>query len=325
MVNTMEKTRIAIYGCEEDEAELFRKVSPRYGVEPTIMKSVVSAENAALASGHCCISVNHKTELTFSTLCALQENGVAYISTRSIGRNHIDMEAAHKLGLTVGNVTYSPDSVADYTLMLILMSVRNAKPVLFKADGHDYMLGAVRGRELRDLTVGVLGTGRIGQAVMDRLKGFGCRILAYDLEPQAEAEYVPLDELLRESDILTLHMPLHAETYHILDRNRIRSMKHGARVINTGRGSLVETEALVRALEQGELGGAALDVLEGEEGIFYHDLSNKPLHHPFLKRLQKLPNVIITPHTAFYTDHALQDIVENTLQNCTEYERGKTK
>ncbi|WP_248925895.1 D-isomer specific 2-hydroxyacid dehydrogenase family protein [Paenibacillus hamazuiensis] len=319
----MEKKGITIYGCEEDEADLFRRYSPHYGVEPTIVQSAVSAENAALASGNCCISVNHKTEIDLSTLRALKENGIAYISTRSIGCNHIDMEAAEQLGITVGNVAYSPASVADFTLMLILMSIRNAKSVLCKADVHDYKLCAVPGRELRDMTVGVLGTGRIGQAVIDRLNGFGCRILAYNLHPQAKAEYVTLSELLRQSDVLTLHMPLNSDTYHILDRKRIESMKQGAFVINTARGSLIDTEALVGALEAGRLGGAALDVVEGEEGIFYRDCTNKPIHNQLLLRLQKLPNVIITPHTAFYTDHALQDIVENSIQNCLAFERGR--
>jgi D-specific alpha-keto acid dehydrogenase len=147
--------------------------------------------------------------------------------------------------------------------------------------------------------------------------------LAYDLCREAEAEYVSLDKLLSESDILTLHVPLGAGTYHILDSKRIDSLKRGALVINTGRGSLIDTEALIKALESGRLGGAALDVVEGEEGIFYHDCTNKPLNNELLLRLQKLPSVIITPHTAFYTEHALRDIVENTIQNCLEFEKGK--
>lgn len=319
----MEQTRVAIYGCEADEADLFGRLSPQYGIEPTIIRSPVSAANAALASGNGCISVNHKTEIGLSALRALKENGVAYICTRSIGCNHIDMDAAEKLGITIGNVAYSPASVADYTLMLILMAIRNAKSVLGRADVHDYSLGAVPGRELCDMTVGVWGTGRIGQAVIDRLLGFGCRILASNLYPHANAEYVALDELLRQSDIVTLHLPLNTDTYHILDRKRMESMKRGAIVINTARGSLIDTEALVRALETGRLGGVALDVVEGEEGIFYHDCTNKPIPNRLLLRLQQMPNAIVTPHTAFYTDHALQDIVENTLRNCLEFERGQ--
>jgi D-specific alpha-keto acid dehydrogenase len=318
----LEKTRITIYGCDENEANLFRQLSAHYGVEPTLVASAVSADNAALASGNRSISVNHKTEVTRSTLQALKENGVAYLSTRSIGCNHIDREAAEELGIAIGNVAYSPDSVADYTLMLMLMSIRNAKAMLRRTDAHNYKLCAVPGRELRDMTVGILGTGRIGQAVIDRLKGFGCRILAYDFHLRAEVEYVALDELLRQSDIVSLHMPLRTDTYHILGRKRIESMKPGAIVINTARGALIDTQALTQALEEGRLGGAALDVVEGEEGIFYHDCTGKPIPSPLLPRLQAMPHVILSPHTAFYTQHALQDIVEGTIRNCLAFERG---
>jgi D-specific alpha-keto acid dehydrogenase len=195
------------------------------------------------------------------------------------------------------------------------------KSIIRRAEIHDYRLHEVRGKELRDLTVGVIGTGRIGAAVMDRLRGFGCRILAYDTRPTASAHYVPLDELLQQSDIVTLHTPLNAETYHLIDHRRIEQMKPGAFVVNTGRGSLLDTEALVRALESGRLGGAALDVLEGEEGIFYADCSNKPIESKALLRLQQLPNVLVSPHTAYYTDHALSDTVENTIINCLEFEK----
>ena len=207
---------------------------------------------------------------------------MTYISTRSIGYNHIDVGYAESVGISVENVTYSPDSVADYTLMLMLMAVRHAKSVIRRADIHDYRLNDVRGKELRDLTVGVVGTGRIGAAVMDRLRGFGCRVLAYDSHPQTAAEHVPLDELLRQSDIVTLHTPLTADTHHLLDRRRIEQMKHGAVIVNTGRGALLDTEALVSALENGRLGGAALDVLEGEEGIFYADCRDKPIDSKLL-------------------------------------------
>jgi D-specific alpha-keto acid dehydrogenase len=207
--------------------------------------------------------------------------------------------------------------------MLMLMAVRNAKSIIRRADVHDYRLEVVRGRELRDLVVGVIGTGRIGAAVMDRLRGFGCRTLAYDGRPKTSADYVPLDELLQLSDIVTLHTPLTADTHHLLDRQRIQQMKHGAFVINTGRGSLLDTDALVSALESGRLGGAALDVLEGEEGIFYADCRNEPIASTSLVRLQRLPNVLVSPHTAYYTDHALSDTVENSLINCLNFERRK--
>jgi len=155
---------------------------------------------------------------------------------------------------------------------------------------------------------------------MDRLRGFGCRVLAYDNRPKNSADYVPLDELLQLSDIVTLHTPLNADTHHLLNRQRIEQMQHGAFIINTGRGSLLDTEALIPALESGRLGGAALDVLEGEEGIFYADCRNKPIESKPLLRLQRLPNVLISPHTAYYTDHALSDTVENSIINCLKFE-----
>ncbi|MDO0932737.1 D-lactate dehydrogenase VanH [Streptomyces sp. DG2A-72] len=316
-------TGITVYGCGQDEAVLFQEMAPRFGVIPTITAAAVSEANIELAYGNRCISVSHKTRIANSTLLALGRAGVAYISTRSIGYNHIDMEYADRVGISVENVAYSPDSVADYTLMLMLMAIRNTKSTVRRTDLHDYRLNDVRGKELRDLTVGVIGTGRIGTAVVDRLQCFGCRILAHDNNARiAAADYVPLDELLRLSDIVTLHAPLTADTHHLLDRRRIERMKHGAFVINTGRGPLLDTEALVPALESGRLGGAALDVLEGEEGIFYADCRNKPIESKTLLRLQELSNVLITPHTAYYTDHALSDTVENSLTNCLKFESG---
>jgi D-specific alpha-keto acid dehydrogenase len=313
-------TGITIYGCGPDEAVLFREMAPRLGVIPTITAAAASETNSELARGNRCISVGHKAQIANSTLLALSRAGVTYISTRSIGYNHIDVKYAESVGISVENVTYSPDSVADYTLMLLLMAVRNAKSMIRRADAHDYRLHDARGKELRDLTIGVIGTGRIGAAVMGRLRGFGSRILAYDSHPKIAADYVPLDDLLQLSDIVTLHAPLNAGTRHLLDRQRIGKMKRGALIINTGRGSLLDTEALITALESGRLGGAALDVLEGEEGVFYADCRNKPIDNKPLLRLQELPNVIISPHAAYYTDHALNDMVENSIANCLEFE-----
>jgi D-specific alpha-keto acid dehydrogenase len=312
---------ITIYGCEPDEAALFREMAPRFGVRLAITDAAVSDANCELAIGHRCISVGHKTQISNSILQRLRQVGVRYISTRSVGYNHIDVQCATSVGISVENVEYSPDSVADYTLMLMLMAVRNAKSTLCRVQVHDYRLNDVRGRELRDMTVGVVGTGRIGAAVIDRLRGFGSRVLAHDLRPRTSADYVPLDELLARSDVVTLHTPLNADTHHLLNRHRIERMRYGAFAINTGRGSLLDTEALLSALECGQLGGAALDVLEGEEGVFYSDHRQRPLDGQLLFRLQQLPNVLITPHTAYYTEHALGDIVENTLINCRQFEK----
>ncbi|TQS45268.1 D-isomer specific 2-hydroxyacid dehydrogenase family protein [Cryptosporangium phraense] len=313
--------RITIYGCEPDESLLFRELAPHYGADLTITDAPVSETTSELARGSRCVSVGHKTPITNATLDALARAGVNYVSTRSIGFDHLNVSHAESVGLRVGNVAYSPDSVADYTVMLMLMAIRQAKPTIRRADEHDYRLPEFRGRELRDLTVGVVGTGRIGSAVVARLRGFGSRILTHDSRPAAG--HVPLDVLFRQSDIVTLHTPLDASTHHLVDRARLQQLRPGAFLVNTGRGPLVDTDALISVLESGHLGGAALDVVEGEEGIFYADRRNRVIDHKPLLRLQEMPNVLLSPHTAYYTDHALRDTVENSLINCRKFGSGE--
>jgi D-specific alpha-keto acid dehydrogenase len=313
---------LTIYGCEPDEAAAFRETAPSFGVTPVITAAVVSDETIDLARGRRCISVGHKSPITNEHLDALSETGVQYISTRSIGFDHLDVDYAKSVGIRVGNVAYSPDSVADYTLMLILMTLRHAKSVVLDVDAHDYRLKQVRGKELRDLTVGVVGTGRIGSAVIGRLRGFGCRVVAYDARQTTSAEYVPLEELLQSSDVVTLHIPLDASTHHLLDASAFERIKRGAFVVNTGRGALVDTSALLSALDEGTVGAAALDVVEGEEAIFYSDRRRQAIDDVTFSRLHQLPNVIISPHIAYYTQHALNDTVVNSLVNCLRFEKG---
>lgn len=314
----MEPIEITIFNCEEDEAEAFRTLSPQAGVIPVLLTE--PAKSGSIPR-HCsrCISVGHKTRISEPDLSALQKAGVRYICTRSIGYDHIDMQAAGKLGITVENVAYPPDGVADYTLMLILMALRSAKSTLQHVENHDFRLPPVRGKELHSLTVGVVGAGNIGHAVIQRLRAFGCHILICDTNVTTGS--VPLHELLAGSDIVTLHVPLHDATRHMIGKKQFAAMKQDAILVNTARGALVDTEALIAALESRRLGGAALDVLEEEEKAFYSDYSGKPLSHPFLSKLQEMPNVIITPHTAYYTRHVLDDTVEKTLLNCIAFER----
>jgi D-specific alpha-keto acid dehydrogenase len=316
---------LTVYGCEPDEAVLFDALAPRFGIVPTITGAAVSASAVISVPANRCVSVGHKSELTARELRALRAAGVEHVSTRSIGFDHIDLDAAAALGITVENVVYDPDGVADFTVMLILMLVRNVQHVVRAAANHDFRLGRVRGKDLRDLTVGVVGVGNIGRAVIRRLHGFGCRVLADNngQETSAAAEFVSRQELLRMSDVVTLHTPLTADTHHLIGRDALAAMKPGAYVVNTGRGALVDTEALVVALERGTLGGAALDVLEGEDGIFYVDRTSDPIDHPLLLRLQQLPNAIVTPHTAYYTERALHDTVEKTLIKALDFERNR--
>lgn len=304
---------------------MIREISARHDVTPIVTSVAASEAAAGLVAGNRCISIGHKSQISRATLLALHGAGVKYISTRSAGYNHIDLHAAGRLGISVENVAYSPASVADYTLMLMLMVVRNAKSTILRSQAHDYRLHEVPGRELRDMTIGVVGAGRIGTEVIGRLRGFGSRVLAHDRQPEPSLNCVSLDELLAQSDVVTLHTPLTGDTHHLLHHARIGQMKPGAFVINTGRGSLLDTEALLLAVESGRLGGAALDVLENEEGSFYLDHARNVAMNPLLVRLQQLPNVVITPHTAYYTDHAFRDIVESTLDNCLHFLRGSRR
>ncbi|MCW5696418.1 MAG: D-lactate dehydrogenase VanH-A [Bauldia sp.] len=316
---------ITVYGCAPDEADLFQALAPRFGVSATTIAAAAPEAGIVPVPGNRCVSVAHKSPISRPVLAALKESGVDYVSTRSIGLDHIDLRAAEELGITVENVAYAPDGVADYTVMLLLMAIRHAKGIVTAAQNRDFRPPNVRGKELRDMTVGVLGTGRIGSAVIERLRGFGCRVLASDTRGQgpAVAEFVSLDALLAESDVVTLHLPLDAGTRHCIGRRQLAALKPGAFLVNTGRGALVDTAALIAALEEERLAGAALDVLEGEDGLFYFDCTERPIDNPFLLRLQALPNVIITPHTAYHTDRVLHDVVTATLRNCLRFDRSR--
>jgi D-specific alpha-keto acid dehydrogenase len=314
---------ITAFGCDADEAAVFRARAPYLGIRPVVTDAPVSAGTVALAAGSRCISVGHRSRIGGPQLAALSDAGVRYISTRSIGFDHVDLEVAARVGIRVENVLYSPDSVADHTLLLILMLLRHARAALGRVEAHDYRLGETRGRELHDLTVGVIGTGRIGSAVVERLKGFGCRVVAFDRRQAVRGvDYLPLDALLRTSDVVTLHTPLDAGTVHLLDRDALALMKPDAYLVNTARGGLVDTTALLDALESGRLGGAALDVLEGEDGVFYADRRDRPVGDELLLGLHRHPNVVITPHSAFFTQRALTETVVNSLINCLRFERG---
>lgn len=315
---------ITVYACEPDEAALFRSLAAQYGVALTLVSVPPALDDAALrrAPDSRCVSVGHKSEVSAAMLRAMKRAGVEHLSTRSIGLDHIDLVAAEELGIVVENAVYAPDGVADFTVMLLLMALRGAKRLVGAVARSDFRLAGVRDRDLRDLTVGVVGTGRIGSAVIERLGGFGCRLVTYD-PIRSVRDGVSFAELLRTSDIVTLHAPLTPQTRHLLGQREFSAMKSGAVLINTARGGLVDTAAMIRALDDGRLGGVALDVLEDEHGHFYADRTTAPDDHPFLRRLQELPNAIVTPHTAYYTVRALRDTVEQTLAKCAAFERNR--
>ena len=318
--------KILIYSYRKDEEEAIKKFGEKYNVELQLCKEAPSIENAELARGAACISVI-TTNVTAELIEKFQEVGVRYISTRTIGYEHIDIKKAKELGISVGNVTYSPESVAEYTIMMMIMITRKMQLIMNRSISQDYSLNKVRGKELSSMTVGVIGTGRIGETVIEHLSGFGSKILAYDLCKKekliGKAEYVDLEKLIENSDIITLHIPALKDNIHIINKDIINKMKPDVYIINTSRGSLINTEDLIDGIESGKIAGAALDVIENEEDIYYKDLKGKVIVNRNLSILRAFPNVIITPHTAFYTNEAVSDMIENSIKSCILFYEGK--
>jgi D-lactate dehydrogenase len=318
--------KLIAYDCRSDELGYFKKFAQQYAVDLVLSKEDPTPENVAAAKDCPCISII-TTPMTRDLLLQYYKAGVRFISTRSIGYDHIDMKAAREIGMHIGNVSYTPNSVADYTVMLALMATRKIKAISLRSRAQDFSLAGVQGVELHNLTVGVIGTGRIGRLVAKRLSAFGCRIFAYDLHESEElkdiAEYVPLDRLFAESDLITMHMPATKDNYHLISAKTLASMKDGVFLINTARGSLIDTQAFLDAVESGKIGGAALDVVENETGLYYNNLKNEILKNREMAVLKSYPNVIVMPHTAFYTDQAVSDMVEHSIESCLLFCRGK--
>ncbi|AVK50521.1 MULTISPECIES: D-isomer specific 2-hydroxyacid dehydrogenase family protein [Clostridium] len=318
--------RILAYSHRRDETQYFEEFSKKYNVEVVLCNEEPSLETAPLAKGFDCISII-TTNINSELVGKFHELGVKFISTRTIGYDHIDLKKAKELGVRVGNVTYSPNSVADYTIMLILMAVRKVKLIMERSNVQDFSLRGIQGKELPNLTIGVVGTGKIGRTVIKHLSGFGCKILAHDIyendEVKSNAKYVDLDNLFKDSDIITLHMPATDDNYHIINKKAIKLMKDGVFIINTARGSLINTNDLIHAIESKKIGGAALDVIEQESNIYYSDLKGETLKNRNLAILKSFPNVIITPHAAFYTDQAVSDMIENSIKSCILFSENK--
>ena len=319
--------KICFYALREfDELFFCNEMKKKYGVDFVYSTEYPNEKNISLASGCDGVSCT-PCDMSAKVLKSFRDVGVKYILTRSIGYDHIDLAAARELGMKVDNVTYTPTGVADYAIMLMLASVRKFAHILKRAELQDYSLKNKLGRDFSCCTVGVMGTGKIGRTVLKHLSGFGCRLLAYDIFENDEAKkfaaYVSLDEILRESDIITLHMNANEENYHIINKETISKMKDGAYIVNTARGKLIDSEALIWGIETGKLGGAALDVVEFENGLYYYNLMGEVMINPKLAVLRSFPNVILSPHTAFYTAEDVRDMVEGNFRSCYEFETGK--
>lgn len=308
--------KIAIFSVRDDEIDFIHQFSKKYQIEAFICRDALTLETIHLCEGCQAISIM-TTKTDEKIIEKLHDYGVHYISTRTIGFDHIDLNACQKYHIHAGNVSYSLASVAEYTVMLILMALRNTKLILERFSSQDFSLNHIRGKELTHLTIGVIGTGKIGQEVIRNLSGFSCHIIAYDVHPNEKlketVEYVDLETLYKRSHVITLHAPNIAETYHMINKESIAMMKDDVIIINTARGTLIHTEDLIEALKNKKVGYAALDVIENESHLYYKDLKNEVLDHHNLAILRSFPNVLLTPHTAFFTHQAVSDMVEYSM------------
>lgn len=318
--------KVAVFNYREfDEKKWFDQYSEELGMELVICHDAPDLSNIELARGCECANII-TSQITRELMAKFHEVGVQYLATRTIGYDHIDLEAAREYGIHVANAPYGPNGVADYAVMLILMSLRNMKRILERTNIQDYTLKGCLGKELKDLTVGVIGTGRIGKTVVQDLIGFGCRILAYDLYPSEEvkkhAEYVDLDTLFAQSDVITLHTPLTEQNYHLISHENMAKMKDGVVIVNTARGSLIDIPALIGEIENGKIGAAALDVVENEFGLYYYDHKSDILKNRDLAILRGFPNVTVSHHMAFYTENAIHTMVADSLIGCRRFVDG---
>lgn len=288
----------------------------------------LTLDTAALAQGHAVVCAFINDDLSAPVLECLAEGGTQLIALRSAGYNHVDLHAAQQLGLTVVRVpAYSPHAVAEHAVALVLALNRRLHRAYNRTREGDFSLHGLTGFDLVGKRVGVVGTGQIGEVFARIMAGFGCALLAYDPYPNPAVEalggrYVPLDELLAESDIVSLHCPLNDGTRYLVNSHSLQRMKRGAMLINTGRGALVETPALIEALKSGQLGYLGLDVYEEEANLFFEDRSDLPLQDDVLARLLTFPNVIVTAHQAFLTREALAAIARTTLDNINAWASG---
>lgn len=308
-----------------DELGYLDALSRELGFEYKWTAEYPTLENAGLAAGAdgVCIITN---PMTAELLDRYHELGVRGIATRSIGYEHIDVAHARKLGIRVAHAAYPPEGVADYAIMLMLMALRKVKLVLRHAEAQDFTLEGKIGRSLSSCTVGVVGTGAIGACVVRQLRGFGCRVLACDPVEKDElaglVSYVGLHELLAASDVVTLHAPGLPENRHMIGARELSLMRPGAILVNAARGSLVDTAALLDALESGHLGGAALDTIENESDLYYLDKGCDVLPNRDRAALMALPNVVVTPHMAFYTAEDVEGMVRSNVEALLAFAAG---
>ncbi len=319
--------KIAFFDTKIYDKPFFEKYGKEYGVEFKFYETKLNADTANLVKGFDGVCAFVNDEINAEVIDNLCERGVKLVALRCAGFNNVDMKYAEGKIRILRVPAYSPYAVAEHAMALLLTSVRRIHKAYIRSKEFNFSLSGLTGFDLYKKTVGVLGTGKIGKVFIDICKGFGMRVLAYDkypdlsLEKEGKVEYVTLDELFSKSDVISLHCPLTEETYHVIDEKSIEKMKKGVVIINTSRGALVDSDALLNGIKTRKVGAACLDVYEEEADLFFEDNSGHILADDTLARLISMPNVIVTSHQAFLTEEALENIAETTVKNIVEIEK----
>ncbi|WP_128547517.1 2-hydroxyacid dehydrogenase [Larkinella soli] len=317
--------KVALFSCRNYDRQFFERMNTAHQI--TYIENPLNPQTVPLAAGSEAVCVFVNDHLDRPTLEALAGLGVRLVALRCAGFNNVDLAAATELNMRVVRVpAYSPHAVAEHAVALLLTLNRKIHRAYNRIRENNFSLEGLLGFDLYGKTIGVIGTGKIGAVFAQIMLGFGCRVIAFDQYENEDLKtagvgYTDLPTLLRSSDVISLHCPLTPETHHLIDAEALAQTKPGVMLLNTSRGALVDTKAVIRALKTGHLGALALDVYELEENVFFHDLSGQALEDDLLARLMTFPNVLITSHQGFFTHEALEQITRTTLNSITAFER----
>ncbi|HEV7282566.1 MAG TPA: 2-hydroxyacid dehydrogenase [Pirellulaceae bacterium] len=320
--------QVAVFSAKSYDRTFLERAAEGTPIRWTFVEARLSAETAIVAEGCDAVCAFVNDRLDAPALERLAGHGVRMIALRCAGFNQVDLEAAARLEMSVARVpAYSPYAVAEHTIGLILSAIRRIHKAYARVREGNFSLDGLLGFDLNGKTAAVVGTGKIGLLVAKLLHAFGCRVLLYDPYPSEEAsawgEYVSLDEALSQADVVTLHCPLTPETRHLIDAATLARCKQGVTLINTSRGALVDTRAVIDALKSGKIGALALDVYEEESELFFENLSDRVIQDDLFTRLLTFPNVVITSHQAFFTREAMEGIAATTVKNLIDFHDGK--
>ena len=322
--------KVAFFSTKSYERAFFEEANRKTRHDLTYFEARLMLDTVPLAQGETAVCCFVNDQLDADVLSSLSGQGIRLIALRCAGFNHVDLQVAAGLKLVVVRVpAYSPQAVAEHAVGLIMVLNRKIHRAYTRVREGNFSLQGLLGFNLGEQTVGIIGTGKIGVSVARILKGFGCRLLGHDPYPdetftELGGDYVTLSQLVLESDVISLHCPLTPETHHIINQEVIAGLKPGVMLVNTSRGALIDTRAVIAALKSGKIGSLGLDVYEEEADLFFEDYSEQIIQDDVFARLLTFPNVVVTGHQGFFTRRAMQQITETTLENITEFEKGES-